>query len=87
MMASANGTVTAVSKANRVKGQVRTKYRFQCESGHPATGQAILFGPIRFKHSDARRDWDDHNIEIHAGRKSTMTKDEAVKLLTSQRII
>ena len=71
-----------MSKANRQKGAVREKYRLVCENH-----DQIMRGPVRFKHSDARRDWDHHNISMHAGRKSTMTKDEAVKLLTSQRIV
>lgn len=71
-----------MSKANRVKGRVRTKYRFVCE-GHFLPSN----GPIRFKHSDARRDWDHHNVFLHGGRKTTMTKDEAIALLLAQKIV
>jgi len=76
-----------MSKANRTKGQVRTKYRFQCETGHLGTTCILHWGPVRFKHSDARKDWERHNIAVHGGRKSTMTKDEAIKLLLAQRIV
>ena len=71
-----------MSKANRQKGAVREKYRFSCDA-HDSTFR----GPVRFSHEEARKDWNRHNILAHAGRKSTMSKDEAITLLFSQSVL
>ena len=70
-----------VGKRARQKGVRREKYRFSCDA-HDTQFRA----PLRFKHEDARKDWEGHNITVHDGRKSKMTKEEAIQLLLAQEI-
>lgn len=70
-----------MGKANRRKGSAREKFRFGCD-GHDTSFRA----PLRFNHEDARKDWNGHNIIEHLGKKTDMTSDEAILLLSNQRI-
>lgn len=71
-----------VGKRARQKGVRREKYRLSCDAHDHQ-----FRGPLRFKYEDARKDWEHHNISDHGGRKTTMTKDEAINLLNHQKMM
>lgn len=70
-----------MSKANRQKGVKREQFRFSC-----LTHANPHRGPVRFKHSDARHDWDVHNLVEHGGKRTTRSREEAIALLLTQSI-
>ena len=70
-----------VGKASRRKGKVRENYRFICLSH-----EAPYRGVVRFDHEEARKDWNTHNFSAHAGKRTTMNREEAIALLLTQSI-
>jgi hypothetical protein len=54
------GRMLPLSKANRQKGIKREKRQFVCWCH-----EVPFKGPVRFKHEEARKDWNEHNLTLH----------------------
>lgn len=75
-------TILATPKLPRtVALSKRQTFWFKCESCPDFKRK------VRFSHNEARKDWNEHNILVHEGRKSSMTKDEAIALLLTQSVV